>query len=288
MSVSPPGFVPPQHPAAPGERPELPDGVAPTPAAPRWKPWTAWGALILGFAGAIAGGIAIGVVFAASGGSFDNPGAAFNILATVVQDGSLILAALFFARKAGSLQLGDFGLRGTRIASAAGLAVVCMVAFFVFTAVWTAIAGSTEDAGKLLDNLGVKESTLALLSGVVLVCVVAPIAEEFFFRGYFFTALRGWRGMWPAAILTGLVFGAIHAGSAPLVSLVPLAFFGLALCVLYDRTGSLYPGIAVHALNNSLAFGVAEHWDWQIVPTALGAFAAITLVFMGAHRLAAP
>ena len=64
--------------------------------------------------------------------------------------------------------------------------------------------------------------------------------------------------MWPAAIITGLVFGAIHAGSAPAGFLCRSPFFGFVLCLLYWRTGSLYPCIALHALNNSLAFGVTR------------------------------
>ena len=46
---------------------------------------------------------------------------------------------------------------------------------------------------------------------------------------------------WPAAIITGLVFGGVHAGSAPVVDLVPLAGLGFGLCLLYRYTGSLYP-----------------------------------------------
>jgi membrane protease YdiL (CAAX protease family) len=34
--------------------------------------------------------------------------------------------------------------------------------------------------------------------------------------------------------------------------------------MLRERTGSLYPGIALHCLNNSLAFGVSQHWGWEI------------------------
>ena len=111
-----------------------------------------------------------------------------------------------------------------------------------------------------------------------LVAVVAPIAEEFFFRGFFFGALRNWKGPWPAAILTGLVFGAIHIGSAEAAFLLPLAFFGFALCLLRERTGSLYPGIALHCINNSLAFGVSQHWGWQILVLLVCALGLISLV----------
>jgi len=46
------------------------------------------------------------------------------------------------------------------------------------------------------------------------------------------------------------------------------------------RTGSLYPCIALHALNNSLAFGVSQDWDWQIPLVMLGANAVIAAVLL--------
>jgi hypothetical protein len=101
-----------------------------------------------------------------------------------------------------------------------------------------------------------------------------------FFRGYFFTALRNWHGVWPAAIITGLTFGGIHAGSAPVGYLVPLAVFGFGLCLLYWRTGSLYPCIALHCLNNSIAFGVTQSWNWQIPLVMAGSLTVIGLVML--------
>ena len=59
------------------------------------------------------------------------------------------------------------------------------------------------------------------------VAVAAPIAEEIAFRGYLFAALTTWRGPWPAALVTGLLFGAAHVAVYP--ELLPaLAFFGEA------------------------------------------------------------
>ena len=60
---------------------------------------------------------------------------------------------------------------------------------------WVAILGVNPDDSKLPDELGVKDSTVALLAVAFLVAVVAPIAEEFFFRGFFFSALRNWKGL---------------------------------------------------------------------------------------------
>jgi membrane protease YdiL (CAAX protease family) len=50
------------------------------------------------------------------------------------------------------------------------------------------------------------------------------------------------------------------------------------LCAVYQRTGSLYPGIALHALNNSLAFGVNEGWGWQIAVLIVASLAAIAML----------
>jgi hypothetical protein len=109
---------------------------------------------------------------------------------------------------------------------------------------------------------------------MVLVTVLAPLAEEVLFRGYMFTALRNWRGLWPAALISGVVFGAIHVGSTPVGLLVPLAVFGVGLALLYAWTRSLHPPIALHAINNSIAFGVSQDWTWGIAPLVVGAPAA--------------
>jgi membrane protease YdiL (CAAX protease family) len=114
--------------------------------------------------------------------------------------------------------------------------------------------------------------------------VLAPVCEEFLFRGFIFGALRNWRGPWPAAILTGVLFGGVHAGSAPAADLVPLAVLGVVLCVLYERTGSLYPCIGLHALNNSIAFGSLEGWSvpgvLALVIVALGSISLLALALI--------
>ena len=88
-------------------------------------------------------------------------------------------------------------------------------------------AAGIHEKDELPKELGVDTSHLALAATAVLVCVIAPVAEEFIFRGYIFPALRNWKGLWPAVVLDGLIFGAIHAGSAPVGYLFPLALFGM-------------------------------------------------------------
>ena len=61
---------------------------------------------------------------------------------------------------------------------------------------------------------------------------------------------------------------------------MPLGLLGMGLCLLYVRTGSLYPCVAAHALNNSIAFGVARHWGaGGTVALIVGSLLTITVVF---------
>jgi membrane protease YdiL (CAAX protease family) len=276
MSTAPSSIPPPSFDVAP----ELPEGVErpPRPETTLWKPWMAWAALVAAFGGALMGALIIGVIGSAAGSSFADPSPAVSISATIVQDLSFIGAALLFANISARPRPEQFGLRPTRFWPAVGWMAVAFAAFYVFTLIWVAILGVSPDDTKLPDELGVKDSTYALLAVAFLVAVVAPMAEEFFFRGFFYGALRNWKGPWPAAVLTGLVFGAIHLGSAEAAFLLPLGFFGFSLCLLRERTGSLYPGIALHCMNNSLAFGVSQHWGWEIPVLCLCALGLIALV----------
>jgi uncharacterized protein len=274
-SVPPPLTYP--HPGPPPELPERPEGAP--ERQPAWAPWTAPVALVSGFAVAIFAYIVIGAIAGAAGADPDNLPAGVDIAATVIQDAALVGSAVVFARMASRPRPRQFGLRPARLWSSAGWLLLTWVGFFAFSAAWVAALGITEK-DDLPDQLGADKSTAALIAVALLVCVVAPVCEEVFFRGYFFTALRNWKGVWPAAIITGLTFGAIHAGSAPVGYLVPLAVFGFVLCLLYWRTGSLYPCIALHALNNSVAFGVTQSWDWQIPVVMVSSLAIIALLML--------
>jgi membrane protease YdiL (CAAX protease family) len=85
--------------------------------------------------------------------------------------------------------------------------------------------------------------------------------------------------------LTGLAFGLVHVFGSPLVFIVPLAFLGAMLCLLRERTGSLYPGIALHCFNNSVALSSSEHWSWQVPVVLVGAPALIALLIWAGLRV---
>jgi membrane protease YdiL (CAAX protease family)/uncharacterized RDD family membrane protein YckC len=110
-----------------------------------------------------------------------------------------------------------------------------------------------QDIGK---ELGVCNPGIGIaVAAVLAVVVLAPIAEEIFFRGFFFAGLRSRWSLWPSALLSGAIFGLVHAPTGPTAA-IPLAGLGVGLAWLYNKTGSLWPCILAHFLNNALAIGV--------------------------------
>jgi uncharacterized protein len=259
--------------------------VAEQPGEPRWPPWTAWFALATAYALAIVGAVAVDVVGALLGASFSDPPPAVQIVATVLQDGAFVATALLFANRAGRVLPEQLGFVRTRLKTALGWMALAYLAYAVLSQAWVQLV-HTHAKDDLPRSLGVGESTAALVAVCALVTVIAPLAEETFFRGYFFGALRNWRGPWPAALLTGVVFGAIHYGSAPAVLLVSLAIFGAALCIVRWQTGSLLPCVALHAINNALAFGYSQHWDAG--PVLLLGAGAVAVTLAACRALLAP
>jgi uncharacterized protein len=97
-------------------------------------------------------------------------------------------------------------------------------------------------------------STLAAVAIAIVVVVLAPVAEEIFFRAFFYRALRTRLHVWSASLITGCVFASVHLQyyAEPALLLI-IAAFGIGQCLLYERTGSLFAVIATHAAFNTFA-----------------------------------
>ena len=95
---------------------------------------------------------------------------------------------------------------------------------------------------------------LNIVIGAVLIAVVAPLSEEIFFRGFMFAGIRRALPLWPAAIISGLIFGSVHLTGGNIGVAVQLAILGVILAWLYEHSGTLWTPILVHMLNNTIAF----------------------------------
>lgn len=86
------------------------------------------------------------------------------------------------------------------------------------------------------------------------VAVIAPVAEELFFRGLLYGWLRSRLTVLPATVIAALLFAGAH-GQVSL--LLPLALLGAGLCLLYERWRSLWVSAAAHAAINLSALLLA-------------------------------
>jgi uncharacterized protein len=254
----------------PPEPPELPAGVDPTP---RWPAWYAFA----GFAVFLVGTVLLqSILFVATGSDPGDPDPVVTIGGTLAMECIAIATAVLFASLKAPPKPWHFGLRATRLWPAVGWAAAGMGVFWVFTAIYSVVV-QPDVKQNVTETLGADQGTLGLIAAGVVIVGIAPVAEEFFFRGFMFRSLRGSFPVAVAALIDGLIFGVIHyqacdEGAAScsatdgLLLIPPLALLGLVFCLVYERTGSLFPTIALHALNNAIAFGVqADGWAVSVV-----------------------
>ena len=131
-----------------------------------------------------------------------------------------------------------------------GLAVI--IGVFVVSGVLSPFLHPGDEQG-LIPKDWEPSRAAAFAANFVVVALIAPVVEELTFRGLGYRLLEPF-GRWVAIVLVGLAFGLAHG----LVEALPiLAFFGVGLAYLRSRTGSVYPGLLVHATFNSLVLIVS-------------------------------
>ena len=174
-------------------------------------------------------------------------------IAALVQYGIMLGILLLIARGLPKREL--FALRPPgswwRALGLAALSLgVIYLAAFVYERILS-VFGSwdpTEEQGLVPDGWDSSRAA-PFVAFFIVVTVVAPAVEELTYRGLGISLLLPW-GALLAIGATGLLFGAAHG---LLVALPILAVFGLVVGWLRVRTGSVYPGMALHATFNAIA-----------------------------------
>lgn len=113
--------------------------------------------------------------------------------------------------------------------------------------VLTKLDRSIEDQRAVEIILNAKSAGMKIYLGVFAV-VLAPLAEEFVFRGLLFSAVK--KLGWPKCgwVVVSLLFAAIHASAS---IFLPLFVFALALTWLYEKTEGLLAPVIAHSLFNT-------------------------------------
>lgn len=154
-----------------------------------------------------------------------------------------------------------FGLSKVRIGRAVawafGLLLALLPAFFLITDLAARKLGENAELQPLVElyRAAVRERDYhVILHTFVAAAVIAPLAEEFLFRGYLYATLKRAIGALPSAVFGAVLFAAIHNNA---VSLPGLFLLALALTVAYEWSGSIWVPVFMHAFFNSLSLIIA-------------------------------
>ncbi len=172
-------------------------------------------------------------------------------LIIIFGEATLLLPTWYFTIYKYRANWGDLGLR-TFNPLIMGLGCGFMILFFLFYVAYASILALFNLQTQPGLNLVFTKTAfpLALFFGGA---VVAPFAEELFFRGFIFMGLRAkWGWKWATISSAGL-FALVHLVPT---SYLPIFFLGVILALLTQISDSIWPAIFIHMLNNGLALGV--------------------------------
>ena len=198
---------------------------------------------------ALGTGIVLGIpaVIVDSPGEGDLSSSA-NVAVQLATALGFLMVPMAIAARWGATSVGQalrrLGVRGFRPGALKWMAAA-IGAYLVLAAIYAAVFGTPEQED-------IAEAFGAVPVQILLIVIAAPISEEICFRGMLFGGLRERLPRLGAALLSALIFGGLHALTG-LSAVPPLIAFGFILALLYEKTGSIVPGIILHMLNNSVA-----------------------------------
>ncbi|HEX5610099.1 MAG TPA: CPBP family intramembrane glutamic endopeptidase [Solirubrobacterales bacterium] len=223
----------------------------PEEAPGREFPYSNWGpgTAVLGLLLAIGTGIVLGIPAAVIGHQEDGDLTTFgNVGVQLGTAAGFLMVPMAIAAQRGAETLGEIfsrlGLRRFQ-PSAFGWIAAAVGAYLAFALFYSLLVVEPEQKD-------IAEGFGALPVQILLIAIAAPISEEICFRGMLFGGLREKLSRVPAALIAGALFGGLHVLTGA-TAVPPLIVFGFVLCLLYEKTGSIVPGILLHMLNNSVA-----------------------------------
>ena len=165
----------------------------------------------------------------------------------------MVIGFLVF-RNFNILKTFGLGVRGWNWRTVAGWLLMCIPLVYLIQSLSYALSSPDQSPQAIVEFL-LKTSAWQARAAVFGIAVIAaPVTEELIFRGCLYGVLRKSNGRWPAIVLSSIIFALIHGHLPSLPGLVILA---VGLTLVYERCGSLWAPIAMHAAFNGLSIVAA-------------------------------
>jgi membrane protease YdiL (CAAX protease family) len=197
---------------------------------------------------------------------FANPWQYLGLIAAI--DAVLVGAVRWFMKRR-SISWHDIGFGGFKL-DHVGLALAGYGAVFVGSIVSLAalaalFPGTNFDQEQ---NIGISRDLVGveLVPMFVALVVLAPLVEELLMRGFLYTNLRKRLSFAVSALIVSVLFSVAHINQTDeglfLSGAVSFFVLSLVLCWVREKSGSIWPSVGVHALQNGIAF--MAFYIWQL------------------------
>lgn len=121
-----------------------------------------------------------------------------------------------------------------------------MVNIMISTGLVKLMPGSADNVNTAFDSI----LSGSVWSAFLVIAVTPAVCEEMLFRGMIFHSMKAKYRISTAIIAVAALFGVYHMS---LVKFIPTGFLGLVLCYVVYKTGSIYPAMMIHFINNALS-----------------------------------
>ncbi|CAN5533474.1 MAG: CPBP family intramembrane metalloprotease [Actinomycetota bacterium] len=159
------------------------------------------------------------------------------------------IVAAVGVRRIGLASLGFVSTTWKWILIGVGIAFASRMLAFIIVPIYILITGDSSNPQQGLFEDLIAGSAFQIILFALAIGVLAPFAEEMFFRGMVFGWLRKW-GFWLSAIISAGLFGAAHG-----INFVFPASFALGLlnAYAYEKSGSIWPAVVAHMTFNGMS-----------------------------------
>lgn len=176
-------------------------------------------------------------------------GASTVVMILVTQLGFFLLPNLLIGWRWGLSPRATYQLRRPPLLALVGAVLIGFSAWGVTAGIVTRLFPPPESFTKALENVLLFEGqNLSLWMVWLLLGVTPAVCEELFFRGLILAGFRR-SGLWTALIVSSLLFAVAHSS---IYRLLPTFVLGLIIGYATCRSRSMFTGITIHAINNSL------------------------------------
>jgi membrane protease YdiL (CAAX protease family) len=183
--------------------------------------------------------------------SFENMALGFSISYAVI----IMVLAYFITIKYRQPFFSALGIKTRAILKAVLLGLASYISYLplLFLALLISMGISeffkmAPEENPLLNVFSIEGRPWLLFYFVLCVCIIGPIIEELFFRGFLYPALRKKTGVLLSVLLSSVFFSLLHM---TFIGFLPIFFLGILLAYIYERSGNIIASIAIHIIHNS-------------------------------------